>query len=353
MCGKCIFVFLESRMNRTNEDNCSISHFKQNVYPAAYLSIFVFGLVTNLISLCFFINLSKKMTGFSPVNFFMVNLLISDMMLVCSLPFRAAYYLMDTDWLFGDVACRIMKFVFYVNMYGTIYFLMVLSVIRFVAIIWPYNYVYLQSNTRSWLVCAVIWLLVTSGSIPFLFSGTSNDPSGRTLCLELDLTKQEPILRMNLAALCLGFILPFTTIFVCYIIVAGKLLRLRKIPDRKKFNYNKSCALVVIVLLIFLVCYMPYHVVRTLFLKSEQQFIKKDYAEPCQYIKWLRKAAVGTHCLAVLNSCLDPLLYFFVGERFLIFWRNNKRVIVRRFSQDIYSIRSTRTILQDPALNSW
>ncbi|KAL6471299.1 hypothetical protein MHYP_G00199490 [Metynnis hypsauchen] len=103
-------------LSTTVECNCSVSDFKHTVYPAAYLSIFFIGLIGNLVSLCFFIGVRRSMKAFTPVNLFMMNLLISDLMLVCSLPFRAVYYLLDSHWVFGDITCRIMPFVFYINM---------------------------------------------------------------------------------------------------------------------------------------------------------------------------------------------------------------------------------------------
>ncbi|XP_026790786.1 cysteinyl leukotriene receptor 2 [Pangasianodon hypophthalmus] len=330
------------------QGNCSISDFKRNVYPAVYLCIFFLGLFASLVSLCYFIGVRRTRKAFSSVHIFMVNLLISDLMLVCSLPLRAAYYLMDSHWVFGDVTCRIIGFVFYVNMYGSIYFLMVLSIVRFVAIIKPYSYVYLQRNQVACLVCGFIWLLVLVVCIPLLDAGTSEDSSGQIKCLELDVSQLTSIITLNKAALFLGFILPFVVISVCYLIAARKLLQLRNVPGRRKPHYNKSCALVIIVLIIFLVCYMPYHVVRTVFLEAERQ-VKNNGYETCQYIELLRKAAVVTHCLAAGNSCLDPLLYFFVGENFWSFWRKEKRrKLSKRFNHKKNRSKSTtRTELEE------
>ncbi|XP_048121169.1 cysteinyl leukotriene receptor 2 [Alosa alosa] len=160
--------------------NCSISDFKRNVYPTAYLLIFIIGLIANLISLCVFLKMWRAEKTLSSINLFMVNLTVSDLMLICSLPFRASYYINDSNWVFGDVTCRIMSYVLYVNMYGSIYFLMVLSVIRYVAITKPFTYVRQQHYRCTWLVCLSIWLLVSLASIPNLFSGTNQ---GRTFAV--------------------------------------------------------------------------------------------------------------------------------------------------------------------------
>ncbi|XDV31824.1 hypothetical protein PO909_002775 [Leuciscus waleckii] len=313
------------RDQNATSNNCSISDFKHTVYPIAYLFMFSVGLVCNLISLFFFISSSlRRKVSLSPVNILMLNLLLSDLMMVCSLPFRAAYYLMNSHWAFGDVTCRIMSYVFYINMYGSVYLLAVLSMVRFVAIVKPFAYVRWQTSRRAWTICIVIWLIVALMSIPLLRAGTSVE-SGRTKCLELNPSQLSTIIVLNRGTLFVGFVMPFAVISVCYIFAAFYLLKLKKTRQnqRSQFNHKKSCSLVIIVLLIFLACFMPYHIVRTLFLEAEMHVENYGYGESCNYIESLRKAAVITHVLASGNSCLDPLLFFFVGENFIKFWRQH------------------------------
>lgn len=303
-------------------NNCSISQFKHTVYPIAYLFIFSLGLISNITSLIFFFASSvQKKASLTPVNILMLNLLLSDLMLVCSLPFRASYFLMDSNWVFGDVTCRIMSYVFYINMYGSVYFLTLLSIVRFVAIVKPFVYVRWQNPRRAWITCIVIWIIVSLASIPLLKAGTYKE-YGKTRCLDLGHSNLETIIFLNRGTLFLGFVMPFAIISVCYIFAAVYLIKLKKRNKRSQFNQKKSCSLVIIVLLIFLACFMPYHVVRTLFLEAERDIIINGYGDSCLYIESLRKAAVVTHVLASGNSCLDPLLFIFVGENFIRFWKH-------------------------------
>lgn len=310
--------------------NCSISDFKQRVYPAAYLLIFIIGLLANLISLCVFLKMWREERSLSSINLFMVNLTVSDLMLICSLPFRASYYINNLNWVFGDVTCRIMSYVFYVNMYGSVYFLMILSVIRYVAITRPYTYMRQQNYRYTWLVCLSIWLLVSLTSIPNLYGGTKQD-GGKVKCLELvepEAGLLNTMIIMNYGALLFGFIIPFFVILVCYVFVVHRLLRqdvMRANRQQCKKQYKKSCSLVIIVLAIFLACFLPYHVARSVFLQAEWDVCMHGTRGSCGYIMGARKAAVITHCLAVANNCLDPLLYFFVGENFRKFWRRNRK----------------------------
>ncbi|XP_067102297.1 cysteinyl leukotriene receptor 2 [Osmerus mordax] len=307
-------------MNQSRNNNCSISIFKYNVYPATYLVIFILGLIFNLISLWFFLTVWKTNRKFGPVNLFMLNLVLSDLMLVCSLPLRAAYYLMHSNWVFGDTLCRIMSFLFYVNMYSSIYFLMVLSVVRFLAITKPYTFAMLKTSRSAWIVCLLIWVLVSVVSIPMLKAGTTKAASGETKCLELnpDYNADQlfTLIIANYVTMFFGIILPFTVICICNLFVVCKLVRIRHRQGTERPRFKKSIALVITVLCIFLTCFLPYHVVRTLFLDSEQDISNNGYGESCTYTERVRKAAVITLCLAAGNSCLDPLIYFFAGENF-------------------------------------
>ncbi|XP_036393584.1 cysteinyl leukotriene receptor 2 [Megalops cyprinoides] len=306
--------------------NCSIDGFKRSVYPATYLLTFTLGLMGGAVSLCSFVSLIRTKGRLTAVNLYMLNLLVSDLMLVCSLPFRAAYYLMGSNWIFGDVTCRVISFVFYINMYSSIYFLMVLSVMRYLAITHPYKYVQLQSSRSSWVVCLLVWVVVSLASTPLLGAGSVQD-RGHTRCLDLAKKNVDTIVKMNYASVFLGFVLPFAVISFCYVFVVHSLLKPREVRGPKRPCYRKSCALVVIVLAIFFICFLPYHVVRILFLHAEWQLTRNVYASSCHYIEGLHKAAVVTLCLAVANSCLDPLLFFFAGENFWKFCNRKGKLV--------------------------
>ena len=326
-----ILFWIGSTMNGScveDGQNCSISEFKRSVFPAVYLLIFVIGLSANLISLCLFLKMWRTQRTLSSVNLFIVNLLLSDLMLICTLPFRASYYINNSNWVFGDVICRLMSYVFYVNMYGSIYFLMVLSVIRYVAINKPFTYMRQQNYRYTWLSCLSIWLLVSLASIPKLFSGTKQSED-KVMCLELLNPKADllnTIIIMNYGALLFGFLIPFLVLLVCYLFVVHRLLRHNNVTTHRQ-QYKKAGSLAIIVLFIFLVCFLPYHVARTIFLQAEWDLCTSGTRGSCGYITGVRKAAVITHCLAAANSCLDPLLYFIVGENFRKFWRKSKRQI--------------------------
>ncbi|NXS59437.1 CLTR2 protein, partial [Brachypteracias leptosomus] len=290
--------------NFTNSSsNCTIDSFKQVIYPTIYLFIFFFGAVGNSLSIYVFFQHSQRKTS---VNIYMQNLAVSDLMFVSTLPFRATYYLLGSHWIFGDVLCRIMTYTLYVNMYCSIYFLTVLSVVRFIAIVYPFKHWKVTNMKYARITCTAIWLFVLVASSP-LFSKEIAGYSNPVKCLDLHPSNTQRLLMMNSFVLVVGFILPFCTIIVCYIFAIKVLLKSRTPQHKKAVCHKKALSTIIITLILFLLCFLPYHILRTVHLMLSN----------CNQTNLpVHKALVVALCLAAMNSCLDPILYYFAAENF-------------------------------------
>ncbi|XP_007521295.1 cysteinyl leukotriene receptor 2 [Erinaceus europaeus] len=289
--------------NNSSNRNCTIENFKRDFYPTVYLIIFIWGILGNGFSIYVFLQPYKKST---PVNVFMLNLAISDLLFASTLPFRADYYLRGSNWIFGDLACRIMSYSMYVNMYSSIYFLTVLSVIRFLATVHPFRLLHVTSIRSAWVLCGAIWVLIMASSTVLLKSG-SEQKGNTTLCLELNLKKIGKLQTMNYIALVVGFLLPFFTLSICYLLIIRALLKAEAPESGLRVSHRKARTTIIIALIIFLLCFLPYHVLRTLHLVVWKAGTCTDR---------LHKGVVITLSLAAANSCLNPLLYYFAGENF-------------------------------------
>ncbi|NXC72532.1 CLTR2 protein, partial [Anhinga anhinga] len=289
--------------NVTNSSNCTIDSFKQVIYPIMYLFIFFLGAVGNGLSIYVFFQPSQRKTS---VNIYMQNLAVSDLMFVSTLPFRATYFLLGSRWIFGDIVCRIMTYTLYVNMYCSIYFLTMLSVVRFIAIVYPFKHCKITNMKYARITCAAIWVFVLAASSPLLSQGIA----GYTIpakCLDLQPSSAHKLLLMNSFVVIVGFILPFCTIIVCYVFAIKALLKSRTPQRKKAVCHKKALSTIIITLILFLLCFLPYHILRTVHL---------IYSSCNQDNLSVHKALVVTLCLAAMNSCLDPVLYYFAAENF-------------------------------------
>lgn len=290
--------------------------FKSMAYTVTYCIVFPIGLLCNSVALFVFLRLTRKR---SANTVFMVNLALSDAGFSLTLPFRLIYYFRGSQWDFPDWLCRVCVFAFYVNLYTSVLFLTGLSVLRYFAVVLPLQNRNMVTIKRAIWICLGIWTGVALLSIPFLMTGTL-ERDGQIRCFEPGPIKSwRRILVLNYVALVLGFLLPFATILGCYGCIIFKLMSGKKKPRRSRQNRRRSVYLVTVILSSLLLCFLPYHLLRSLHLHAVVQ--RWD----CRVTGWLMRMLVITLCLAASNSCLNPLLYYFAGESF----RTTVRTTVR------------------------
>ncbi|XP_069552790.1 cysteinyl leukotriene receptor 1 [Brachyistius frenatus] len=295
----------------SNSTDCpSIVNFRNQVYSTSYSLITVFGLVGNGLALVVLIRTYRQS---SPFHVYMLNLAVSDLLCVMTLPLRVLYYVNKGQWHYGDFLCRISSYALYVNLYCSIYFMAVMSITRFLAIVFPVQNLRLMTETRARLVCGGVWVFICLSSSPFLMSGQHFDVyTNETKCFEPPSGRAvKKLVVLNYLSLVLGFVLPFLVILVCYAGIVRTLLSRNNPSRRQRGTGTKAIRMIVIVLLTFLICFMPYHVQRTVHLS----FLSRTDST-CSEKLAMQKSVVVTLCLAAANSCFDPLLYFFSGEGF-------------------------------------
>ncbi|XP_061431539.1 cysteinyl leukotriene receptor 1-like [Lethenteron reissneri] len=289
--------------------SCSMDDsYKYPIYSAIYGIVCIIGMMGNAIALYVFLCLTRTK---SASTIYLINLAFADMFFVLTLPLRVVYYVRDGDWPFGDAMCRISSFAFYANLYSSIFFLTGLSVTRYLAVVHPVRSFKAVTARHAVIACVSIWVFVTLITSPFLLSGQHVTSSGRTLCFESSGSSLKMIFAMNYLALVVGVLIPFAIIIICYAAIARALMKTSEGQRRDSNVRKRAVRMIVLVLTVFVVCFIPYHVQRTLLL---HKLINRHSS--CDTKLYLQKSVVATVCFAAFNSCLDPLIYFFVGEKF-------------------------------------
>ncbi|NWJ06971.1 GP174 protein, partial [Crypturellus undulatus] len=285
--------------------NCSEPHmsFQSTLYATTYTVIFVPGLLANsaaLWVLCRFI--SKK----SKAVIFMINLAVADLAHVLSLPLRIYYYINHT-WPFGRFLCLLCFYLKYLNMYASICFLTCISIQRCLFLLHPFR-------AKGWkrrydaAVSAAVWLLVGAACLPLPIVRTPALANATATCFsDLGVKQLAPgasIALVTVAEL-FGFVLPLGTIACCTWRTRRSLRHGQSAGEKRRaWRMLLMCAAV------FFVCFTPYHLNFPFFMMVLENVIR-DCA--------LHRSALRFHpvslCLASLNCCLDPVLYYFsTGE---------------------------------------
>lgn len=284
--------------------------FKYILLPVSYSLVFVIGFVLNATALWMF----TKMRPWNPSTIYMFHLALSDFLYVVSLPTLIYYYANRSHWPFGVAACKIARFLFYANLYCSILFLTCISVHRYLGICHPIKAMTLVKPRHAHLVCGLVWAVVTVCLVPNLIFVTTSKLDNATICH--DTTSQDAFneyVDYSSVVMVLLFGVPFTVIVVCYCLMARSLCRPRvglSASQQGNASRQKSIKLIVIVLVVFAVSFVPFHITRTLYYSS------RVLGANCEFLNIVNFTYKITRPLASVNSCIDPILYFLAGDHY-------------------------------------
>ncbi|XP_075042137.1 P2Y purinoceptor 4 [Mixophyes fleayi] len=307
-------TFLPSPLpqNATNEDNNCVfnEEFKFWLLPVSYSAVFVLGLPLNLTAIWIFF---AKMRPWSPTTVYMFNLALSDTLYLLSLPTLIYYYADRNNWPFGVALCKIMRFLFYTNLYCSILFLTGISIHRYMGVCHPLLSLQRMKARYAHMFCGVVWLSVSICLVPNLKFITVSPRGNDTLCHDTTVPEEfQKYVEYSTAVMTLLFGIPFLVIAGCYGLMTRELMKpqvngsQQTLPSYKR----RSIKTIVIVLTVFIICFLPFHITRTIYYYA--RLLKAD----CQLLNVVNFTYKITRPFASANSCFDPVLYFLASEKY-------------------------------------
>ncbi|XP_076590998.1 P2Y purinoceptor 2 isoform X2 [Chaetodon auriga] len=314
--------------NKTDSINISAFYcefqedFKFVLLPVSYALVFVIGLALNATALYVIVFRTKR---WKPSTIYMFNLTMCDTLYILTLPFLIYYYADENDWPFSEPFCKVIRFLFYANLYGSILFLCCISLHRFIGICHPVRSLYWVSARRARLVSVAVWACVLFCQAPVLYFSRTRDVDTERICY--DTTSPElfdDFLVYSSVVSVLMFAVPFMVVMVCYGLMVRKLLE----PDwgseggaegkmgglaghRSK---QKSVKMIIIVLAVFMLCFLPFHLTRSLYYSFRYLRQVNPAQISCNVLEASSVAYKVTRPFASANSCVDPILYFLAGQ---------------------------------------
>ncbi|XP_008300800.1 P2Y purinoceptor 1-like [Stegastes partitus] len=283
-------------------------NFTHSLLPAVFISVFIVGTLSNIWGLR---SVYSSWKNIGNINIFMLNLGVADLLYLFTLPFLVNYYARNSDWQFGQPFCKVTRFCFNLNLYGSIGFLTCISIYRYLGIVHPMRVMGKISSRHSLAISALVWALVIIQIIPDMFFD-KNDEKLVNACFDTtsnNLTRD--YLPYSIGWTVTGFALPLVIILVCY----GHIV----VVLAKKANVNpvlkqRCLKLVVLIMILFSVCFIPYHVFRNVNLKT--RILKQEGFCHDSFDDVYIAHQVG-RCLACLNSALNPLMYIVGNDEFI------------------------------------
>lgn len=270
-----------------------------------YITALVLGLVFNLLTAWPIIQQIQKK---NVLGVYLLSLSISDVLYVLTMPLWILYYYNDHHWTLGLQLCKLAGFVYYSNMYISIYLLCCISIDRCLAVTFPLKIKTFRRYRYAWLISGFIYVFTAGLHILVILMDEVTDPLDEDQrCYEtFPMTKRVAL--FNLLRVVIGFLLPLLVLVVCYFQIFRKVKESVGLDNQGK---RKVKLLSVGVITIFSVCYAPYHV---LLLIRSIAFYHFDVKPYCEFEQAQHFYFSGTLAMSSLNSVVDPLLYVLVSN---------------------------------------
>lgn len=241
-----------------------------------------------------------------------LNLAISDLLLLLTLPFWAADAV--HGWMLGSAACKITSFLYSTNFSCGMLLLACISVDRYRAVAQnPTGRTGTGSQVRRrWLlVCLLLWGVASFLGLPELIFSTVKHSHHRMACTaSYPQSMAIPAkAALELLEVTLRFLLPFLVMVVCYCLVGRALSQAAGVRRDRKW---RALRVLLAVVAVFLLTQLPYNVVKLCRAMDVIYMLVTD----CEVSKGLDRALQVTESLALAHACVNPLLYAFMGSSF-------------------------------------
>ncbi|XP_072572880.1 C-C chemokine receptor type 8-like isoform X2 [Paramormyrops kingsleyae] len=267
--------------------------------PVFYSLLFVFGVTSNGLVM-WVILMSVKLLSITDIC--LLNLAVADLLLLITLPFLAHYS--RADWVFGSGMCKVVMGSYYIGFNSSIFFVVIMSIDRYLAVVHAVNSLKTISRKYRLIMITVTWIIGLLASFPEITLIDVHQQHHTSLC-EVGY-HSEPfwrafgLFKMNVTSL----LIPFFIMVFCYSMI------LRRILLCKSTN-RKTIRLVLLVVVVFFCCWTPYNIASFF-----QALELLEIYTSCKSSKAIRLTLQVTEALAYSHTCLNPIIYVFVGEKF-------------------------------------
>ncbi|XP_062406868.1 probable G-protein coupled receptor 132b [Sardina pilchardus] len=285
--------------NSTDPPPCKAPYSQDRIpLVALYSAVLVVGLPANLATVYLtFLQVRRK----NVLGIYLLCLSLCDLTYLLTLPLWTVYVNSGHQWPFSSLACKVTGYVFFNNMYISIFLLCCISVDRYVAVVYAVESRGLRGQRLAAAVCLAVWLVVALGHVPVFTMPEGNADSGERHCFEPG--QSNPVVTgFNFARFAVGFAAPLAAlVFTNRAILANVQASTGLDPCQKR----KVRYLAVAVVLLFLVCFGPYHII--LLMRAITFHFPRQ--ELCHFENRVYTPYTISLGLSTVNSAVNPILY--------------------------------------------
>ncbi|XP_026040538.1 LOW QUALITY PROTEIN: probable C-C chemokine receptor type 3 [Astatotilapia calliptera] len=277
--------------------------FSQVFLSTLYSLVFALGFIGNGL-VVYVVVKYRNQSNLTDICLF--NLALSDLLFVFTLPFYS-HYARVGQWTFGDFMCHLLSGSHQTGFFSSIFFMVVMTLDRYVIIVHSHRVARYRTMRAAIILTVLVWTLSLFVSLPdFIFTQETKDESQKFGCNypeEKKVWKHYNLFTTNV----LGLVIPMLVMVGCYSRIIPTLVNMR---TAKKHRIVK---LIICIVVAFFLLWAPYNISRFLKFLQEKGKILRD---PIWY-KNVRLSVVVTEAFAYTHCCLNPIIYAFVGQKFM------------------------------------
>ncbi|XP_031171008.1 probable G-protein coupled receptor 132b [Sander lucioperca] len=229
------------------------------------------------------------------------SLSLCDLTYLCTLPLWAHYVNTGHSWLWGPVACKVTGYIFFTNMYVSIFLLCCISCDRYVAIAYSVESRGLRRQRLAVLITLAIVLVVAVGHVP-VFTMKEGDAGGKGRCFEPN-QSSATVTGFYYARVVIGFLLPLLLLVASN---RGILANVQRSTGLRREQKQRVRWLAAAVVVLFLVCFAPYHAI---LLVRAILFHFPVLGAGCVLEGIMYTLYTISLGLSTVNSAVNPILY--------------------------------------------
>lgn len=266
------------------------------------------GFLGNILALRHYVYCMKTWTT---NTIFLFNLALCDFTWTLMAPFSVYYSLQNLALYSSQDFFHIINIFFSINIYGSVYFLTLISFDRYVGAVHPITSLTWWDKGKATFCTIAVWIFIGFASMPEIYytvaAGTkqefvdSLDSTEGPLQFEVPFTVSKIVLRL---------LIPITVIFTCYMLTLKALLQLSKRQQRRN-RLLRPLLLISAAMIVFAVSFVPYHVMMMVIL-----IYRINCQPPCGNISTLSAIFKVTEIICSINSCLDPIIFSVANQTF-------------------------------------
>ena len=313
------FVNYSLTPNKTNASKCCAGNDMKEIFCCeSYIEfvnsmrifvivmfsiIFFVGLVGN--SLVFLVlSLNKKMKSVN--NVFILMLAIADLIFISFCIPLEVVDLVSSSWPLGPAMCKVSGYVFDVAGYLTVYTLVLMTLGRYLAVVYPLRSLRFRTQRNAWRSVLLVWAVILIANTPLLrYLDLYVNEANNKVC---SIFKKQDIMLLYPT---LGYALPLTAnLIMAYL--TWRRLRMPAPGETSGAHHQQNAKgkvskMVVVMVTVFALCWFPLQVFAvTIYTKA---FNVENY-------KTFFVFYICTRCFVYINSCVNPILYAFLCKSF-------------------------------------